>query len=69
VSRVTYGYDALNRLDYRQDNSSTTYFTFDGNSNNPAATLNEANQVQQAFIDLPGGVEVTVPSSGASTWS
>jgi RHS repeat-associated protein len=65
---VTYTDDALNRLLKTVQGSTTSKYSYSGFSDSPVAELNTSGQVQQQYVSLPGGVQVTVQSSG-NTWS
>jgi RHS repeat-associated protein len=66
---ITSTYDALNRLiESSQSGGSTVLYSYDGWTDAPAAVLNSSDAVLQQFVSLPGGINVTLQSSG-NVWS
>ncbi|QWL29453.1 PA14 domain-containing protein [Rathayibacter toxicus] len=70
---VSYLRDAFDRVVSRTQTvagkSGVVRFGFTGGSDTPDVILDDANTVKESIFSLPGGVVVSVPVSGAETWS
>jgi RHS repeat-associated protein len=67
-SATSYAYDAVDRVISRQSGGSTTGYWYSGFSDSPGGTVDASGNITSGFFSLPGGVSVTVKSSG-NTWS
>jgi len=66
---VASSYDAVNRLvQSSASGGSTVRYSYPGFTDSPAAVLDTAGHILQQFAGLPGGVSVTLQSSG-NVWS
>ncbi|WP_344617325.1 RHS repeat-associated core domain-containing protein [Dactylosporangium salmoneum] len=63
-----YTYDALDRVIAHTAGGTTVRYAYAGFTDRSAATLDASNTVVQQLVALPGGVTVTVQSSG-NVWS
>ncbi|MGY4644221.1 PA14 domain-containing protein [Cellulomonas sp. URHB0016] len=69
---VTYLRDGTDRIVGRtaQDTSTTTVrYGFTGSGDSSDLVVDTSNKIIQRQLALPGGVVVTLPTSGAATWS
>jgi RHS repeat-associated protein len=65
---ITYTRDVLDRPLTRTETSLTRRYAYAGRTDTPAALLNGTTIIED-YVNLPGGVLVTVPTTGTRTWS
>ncbi len=66
---ITYTRDTLDRLLTRTESAVTRRYTYAGRTDTPAALLATNNTVIEDYINLPGGILITIPNTGTATWS
>jgi RHS repeat-associated protein len=71
---VQYYRDADDRIVNREGSGSTEgnsneYFGYTNDSDNPSYLLNSSDALQERYLDLPGGVELTVRSGSTRVYS
>ena len=66
---MTYTRDALDRLLTRTESGVARRYTYAGRSDTPAALLDTAGNLIEDYLTRPGGITITIPTSGNATWS
>ncbi|MDJ0325210.1 hypothetical protein QMG61_15700 [Cryobacterium sp. PH31-AA6] len=71
---VRYVRDATDRIVSRTQTppggpTSTVRYSFSGDGDSPDAVLDTAGAILERTLSLPGGVTVSIPATGAETWS